>query len=245
MGKSKIAQWLKPQGLKQIRAWRGQGMTMVQTARAMGIGKTTLHNWARQHPEIRKALEDGTKADSAAKNGLQRSAGTASLPKPASSPEQTVFPHSSSSPLPSPAAGERSAAPAGKPCVSLLISPLADPYPFAREARLEPLSPEADPLVLERLMEHALMRRALGCCYATVTSELRKDPVTGEMVMTVTKRVDKEVPPDTSAQLFWLKTHVPERWRDKAGDEPATDGEVTVTFDVDEEEDDADPEDDE
>lgn len=243
MGKSKIAQWLKPQGLQRIRAWRAQGLTMEQTAQAMGVGGSTLRRWARLHPEIRAAAEIGAKADPA--ESAQHSAATATPTRPAADRKQTASPHSSSSPLPSPAADERSATPAGKPCVSIQIAPLADPYPFAREARLEPLSPEADPLVLERLMEHALMRRALGCCYATVTSELRKDPVTGEMVMTVTKRVDKEVPPDTSAQLFWLKTHAPERWRDKAGDEPATDGEVTVTFDVDEEEDDADPEDDE
>lgn len=243
MGKSKIAQWLKPQGLKQIRAWRAQGLTMEQTAQAMGVGGSTLRQWARQRPEIRAAAEGSAKADSA--ENAQHSAATAAPTRPDADRKQTASPHTGPAPLPSPSADGSPACPAGKPCVSLRVAPLADPYPFAREARLEPLSPEADPLVLERLMEHALMRRALGCCYATVTSELRKDPVTGEMVMTVTKRVDKEVPPDTSAQLFWLKTHAPERWRDKAGDEPATDGEVTVTFDVDEEEDDADPEDDE
>lgn len=148
------------------------------------------------------------------------------------------------SPPPTPS-GKARPVPQGKPRISIEIAPPQDLYPFARAAGLTPLSPEADPKLLERLVESALLRRALGCRYATVTSELRKDPVTGEMVMTVTKRVDKDVPPDTSAQLFWLKTHDPERWRDKAGDEPAGDGEVLVTFDVDEEEDEPDWEDEE
>lgn len=245
MGKSTIAQWLKPRGLQRIRAWRAQGLTMEQTAQAMGVGGSTLRRWARLHPEIRAAAESSAKAHPAARADPQHSTGTAAPNKPAANQEQTASMHSTSSHLPSPSAGGSPAAPSGKPCVSIRIAPPADPYPFAREAGLEPLSQEVDPLVLERLLESALMRRALGCRYTTVTSELRKDPVTGEMVMTVTKRVDKEVPPDTSAQLFWLKTHAPERWRDKAGDESPTDGEVTVTFDVDEEEDEPDWEDEE
>jgi|GEM_PF-1542409 len=126
---------------------------------------------------------------------------------------------------------------AGKPLISLELLPVnADVHTLARDAGLLPLAPSADDKQLQSLVESALLRRALGYRYATVTQELRKDPVTGDMVMTVTKRIDKEVPPDTTAQLYWLKSRDPDRWRDKHPDEPAGDGEVIVTFDVDEEE---------
>ena len=130
-----------------------------------------------------------------------------------------------------------SAPAAGKPLISLELLPInADVHTLARDAGLLPLAPSADDKQLQSLVESALLRRALGYRYATVTQELRKDPVTGDMVMTVTKRIDKEVPPDTTAQLYWLKSRDPDRWRDKHPDEPAGDGEVIVTFDVDEEE---------
>lgn len=130
-----------------------------------------------------------------------------------------------------------SAPAAGKPLISLELLPIsADVHTLARDAGLLPLDPSADDKQLQSLVESALLRKALGYRYTTVTQELRKDPVTGDMVMTVTKRIDKEVPPDTTAQLYWLKSRDPDRWRDKHPDEPAGDGEVIVTFDVDEEE---------
>ena len=36
---------------------------------------------------------------------------------------------------------------------------------------------------------------------------------------TKTKEVIKEVVPDTTAQIFWLKNRRPDKWRDKAKDE--------------------------
>jgi hypothetical protein len=42
---------------------------------------------------------------------------------------------------------------------------------------------------------------------------LNKD--TGEYELKVTKVVTKEVQPDTTAEIFWLKNRKPETWRDK------------------------------
>ena len=33
--------------------------------------------------------------------------------------------------------------------------------------------------------------------------------------MVITKEITKEVVPDTTAQIFWLKNRKPEQWRDK------------------------------
>lgn len=61
----------------------------------------------------------------------------------------------------------------------------------------------------DRLVEQALLRRALGYEYTeTVTEESARDA--GKRKQTI-----KHVPPDLSAQIFWLKNRKPEKWRDK------------------------------
>lgn len=59
--------------------------------------------------------------------------------------------------------------------------------------------------VIDRQVENALLKRALGYTYDEVTFE---DGVE-------VKRVRKQVVPDTTAQIFWLKNRKPEDWRDK------------------------------
>lgn len=65
--------------------------------------------------------------------------------------------------------------------------------------------------VVDIEVENALLKRALGYKYDEVTKELNED--TGELE--VTKVVTKEVQPDTTAQIFWLKNRKPEDWRDR------------------------------
>ena len=66
--------------------------------------------------------------------------------------------------------------------------------------------------VVDIEVENALLKRALGC---TITEEhVRK--VTKDGVTTVTsEKTTREVPPDTVAQIFWLKNRRPDKWRDK------------------------------
>lgn len=59
--------------------------------------------------------------------------------------------------------------------------------------------------VVDRQVENALLKRALGYRYDEVTIENGVE----------TKRITKEVVPDTTAQIFWLKNRKPEVWRDK------------------------------
>jgi hypothetical protein len=210
----------------------------------MGVGRRTLVRWRQRYPEILKAMEPF--GDSEQEEGAAGCpAAEAALTAPADSgcgQADSREPENASIMADGAEKEAKDAHTAGSPeqrktTVTIEMLPAAaDAQTLARGAGLLPLAADADPARLESLVESALLRRALGYRYATVTSELRKDPVTGEMAMTVTKRIDKEVPPDTSAQLFWLKSRNPERWRDKPGDEPAGEGEVLVTFDVDEEE---------
>jgi hypothetical protein len=62
-------------------------------------------------------------------------------------------------------------------------------------------------------VEGCLFKRATGYTYEEVTSEVRV--IDGEPVMMETKRVTKEVAPDVTAQIFWLKNRKPNEWRDK------------------------------
>ena len=62
---------------------------------------------------------------------------------------------------------------------------------------------------VDRQVENALLKSALGYKYDEVTRELRDD----ELV--VTKVVHKEVQPNTTAQIFWLKNRKRAEWRDR------------------------------
>ena len=69
--------------------------------------------------------------------------------------------------------------------------------------------------VVDREVENALLKRAMG--YETVEEieEPVEDKETGETQMRVTKRVKKQIAPDITAQIFWLKNRKPEEFRDK------------------------------
>ena len=65
--------------------------------------------------------------------------------------------------------------------------------------------------VVDIEVENALYKRAVGYKYDEVTREI--DVKTGEL--RITKIITKQVIPDTTAQIFWLKNRKPQAWRDK------------------------------
>ncbi|WP_353106242.1 helix-turn-helix domain-containing protein [Acetoanaerobium noterae] len=69
--------------------------------------------------------------------------------------------------------------------------------------------------VIDIQVENALLKRALGYQYTERTKERLFDEETGQYVLEITKEVTKEVQPDTTAQIFWLKNRKPQEWRDK------------------------------
>ena len=64
--------------------------------------------------------------------------------------------------------------------------------------------------VVDREVENALLKRALGYSYNEVTQEADE---LGDL--SVTKVVTKQVSPDVTAQIFWLKNRNPGLWRDR------------------------------
>nr|DAM12462.1 MAG TPA: terminase small subunit [Caudoviricetes sp.] len=86
--------------------------------------------------------------------------------------------------------------------------------------------------IVDIQVENALLRRALGYKYKEITRESSKDDI-GKMV--ITKEVTKEVVPDTTAQIFWLKNRRPDKWRDKpvpVNEEVYEDDELLVALDA-------------
>lgn len=62
--------------------------------------------------------------------------------------------------------------------------------------------------VVDRQVENALLKRALGYTYTETKTEESEQG-------TKITRTEKEVVPDTTAQIFWLKNRKPLEWRDK------------------------------
>lgn len=69
--------------------------------------------------------------------------------------------------------------------------------------------------VVDREVENALLKRAMGYDTVEEIEEPVRDEATGETTMTVTRRVKKHVAPDVTAQIFWLKNRKPDEFRDK------------------------------
>ena len=70
--------------------------------------------------------------------------------------------------------------------------------------------------VVDRQVENALLKRALGYEYEEVKEKFEGGEMTERTV------VKKEVIPDTTAQIFWLKNRKPGDWRDKQEPEDTT-----------------------
>ncbi|GCL71784.1 transposase [Paenibacillus naphthalenovorans] len=76
---------------------------------------------------------------------------------------------------------------------------------------------------IDIMVENALLKRAMGYEFEEVTQEPLYNSLTGEPILNefgdpkiaVTKIVRKQVVPDTTAQIFWLKNRRPQAWRDK------------------------------
>lgn len=64
-------------------------------------------------------------------------------------------------------------------------------------------------------VENALLKRALGYNYVETTKKIVLNKTTDKYELRVTKEVTKEMQPDTTAQIFWLKNRKPTEWRDR------------------------------
>jgi hypothetical protein len=71
------------------------------------------------------------------------------------------------------------------------------------------------------VVEKSLLRRATGYKYKEITRVISKepDPETGEARLITVKEVTKEMAPDPTSMIFWLKNRQPDEWRDRQSTE--------------------------
>ena len=76
--------------------------------------------------------------------------------------------------------------------------------------------------IVDIQVENALLKRALG--YVSKEQKVTKD---GEII-----ELEKEIPPDTTAQIFWLKNRKPDKWRDKVENVNANDDDKVININI-------------
>lgn len=79
--------------------------------------------------------------------------------------------------------------------------------------------------VIDRQVENALLKRALGYEYEEISEKYELG------ILTERKVTKKQVVPDTTAQIFWLKNRKPNDWRDKPEGESEQGG-ITIVNNI-------------
>lgn len=69
--------------------------------------------------------------------------------------------------------------------------------------------------VVDYEVENALLKRAMGYECVETIQETKWNPSTEQFELVESKKVTKQVVPDTTAQIYWLKNRKPKQWRDK------------------------------
>lgn len=68
--------------------------------------------------------------------------------------------------------------------------------------------------VVDRIVENALLKSAMGYKFDEVVKERIYNPETGESEIVEVKRTTKDVAPNSTSLIFWLKNRQPVKWRD-------------------------------
>ncbi len=79
--------------------------------------------------------------------------------------------------------------------------------------------------IIDRQVENALLKRALGYEYEEISEKYELG------ILTERKVTKKQVVPDTTAQIFWLKNRKPADWRDKLEGETEQGG-ITIVNNI-------------
>lgn len=235
MAKGKFHEWLQPEGLMKLEAWARDGLTDEQIASNMGICRDTLIQWKKKFADISDALKKGKEVvDIQVENALlkralgysytevtkerivdtgqkQRHGGESKLTEKewdfaikyfngrcaycgvyTSNPTKDHI-----KPL---NAGGKLSRDNIVPCCKSCNSSKKDNEMLSWYQKQVFYSKEC----AQKIYDYVDFIISLG-------DSLEED--LGEMV--ITKEITKEVQPDVTAQIFWLKNRKPDVWRDK------------------------------
>lgn len=69
--------------------------------------------------------------------------------------------------------------------------------------------------VADIMVENALFKSAIGTEYDEIKKERKFNKKTGQFEVVVTEVINKYIPGNSTAQIFYLKNRMPDRYRDK------------------------------
>ncbi len=235
MAKGKYEYWLTPEGLLKLEGWARDGLTDEQIAQNVGISRSTLNEWKIKYSDISDTLKRGKEViDRKVENALlkralgykytevtreriidtgqkKRHGGESELTEKEWEFAVKYFNNRCCY------CGEYISKPTKDH-----IKPLDDGGALSRDNVIPCCkncnSSKKDNEMMSWYQKQPFYdksRAAKIFDYINFVLSLGDllNEETGELV--VTKEVTKEVVPDTTAQIFWLKNRKPEQWRDK------------------------------
>lgn len=235
MAKGKYEYWLTPEGLLKLEGWARDGLTDEQLAEKMGVGYSTLQTWKSKYQDIQDTLKKGKEVvDRQVENALLKRA--LGYKYTEVTRERIVDTgqkkrHGGESEL-TEREWEFAIKYFGNKCCYCghymntptkdHIKPLNTGGTLSRE-NVIPCCQSCnsskkdnemmswyqsqsfyDPNKMAKIVDYVQFVLSLG--------DFLNEEI-GELV--VTKEVTKEVVPDTTAQIFWLKNRKPNEWREK------------------------------
>lgn len=231
MAKGKYEYWITEEGSLKIEGLARDGLTDEQIAHNMGINIATLYAWKKKYSEIYKSLKRGKEVvDILVENALLKRA--LGYKYTETTKERIVDTgqkkrHGGESEL-----TEREWKFAIKYfnghccyCGAIMdvptkdhIKPLKDGGTMSRDNIIPCCkscnSSKKDHEMLSWYQKQKFYKKERAQkIYDYIEFVLSLDDLMDEMV--ITKEITKEVVPDTTAQIFWLKNRKPEQWRDK------------------------------
>ena len=248
MAKGKYEYWLTPEGLLKLEGWARDGLTDEQIAENMGISRSTLNEWKNKYSDISDTLKRGKEViDRQVENALlKRALGYkyTEVTKERIVDTGQKKRHGGESEL-----TERE--------WEFAIKYFGEKCCYCGKHMDKPTKDHIKPLNAGGALSRD---NVIPCCASCNSSKKDNEMMSwyqsqpfydknrmakiydyvnfvlslgdflneeiGELV--VTKEVTKEVVPDTTAQIFWLKNRKPNEWRDKNNVE--LEGEIGVNI---------------
>lgn len=245
MGKGKFGEWVTDEGLVLIEGWARDGLTYEQIAHNMGVTGTTLDVWRKRFPAISCALKKGRAvADYEVENALFKRAIGAKYTEVIKERIEDTGQNKRHNEVQALTEKEWEICKlyfdnkcaycgADKPLTKDHLQPLAKEglltvnnvvpacaHCNSSKGKKNWLSwyqsqSFYDAARAQRITEY--IRFAIAMSMMSKESDENAELV-------VTKSITKEMPPDTTAAIFWLKNRQPKKWRTN----PEPDGEDTL-----------------
>lgn len=232
---AKYKNWLTDDNLTLLSGWARRGLTDEQIAHNIGIAPQTLSEWKKKYSDIAAALKKGKEVfDIIAENALMKRAlgyTTTEIVEERMSDANQKRRHGGEGEL-TEREWELAIAFFDNRCCycgAEMETPTKDHVvPFSKGGKLSadnivPCCQLCNSSKKDRDLEDWFKKQLFYSPekldriheYLRFAAEVSGQTSLGKLV--VTKKITKDVPPDTTALIFWLKNRQPQYWRDRRG----------------------------